>query len=130
VHLLLLLDHGCASFLEDFINRNIYTTNIPELDELLKEGNQRMLYQELIMKYLIWLGIPETGSYDIIKKIAKKKFKEEELRELKEKLLNGWREKLNTEEGFEETWQAVEDAAHYSFNACVSGDTIIQRPRI
>ena len=66
---------GCASFLEDFINRKIHTTNIPELDDLLKEGSQRLLYQELIMKYLVWLGIPETGSYDIIKKIAKKKFK-------------------------------------------------------
>ena len=76
-----------------------------------------MLYQELIMKYLIWLGIPETGSYDIIKKIAKKKFKEEELKELKATLLQGWKNKLNTEEGFEENWQVVEDAAHYSFNA-------------
>ena len=117
MHLLLLLDHGCASFLEDFISRKPYSTNIPELDDLLKEGKQRMLYQELIMKYLIWLGIPETGSYDIIKKIAKKKFKEEELKELKANLLQGWKDKLNTEEGFEENWQVVEDAAHYSFNA-------------
>lgn len=108
---------GCASFLEDFINRKIHTTNIPELDDLLKEGSQRLLYQELIMKYLVWLGIPETGSYDIIKKIAKKKFKEPELKELKAKLLDGWTTKLHTTEGFEETWQAVEDAAHYSFNA-------------
>lgn len=108
---------GCASFLEDFINRKIHTTNIPELDDLLKEGSQRLLYQELIMKYLVWLGIPETGSYDIIKKIAKKKFKEPELKELKAKLLDGWMTKLHTTEGFEETWQAVEDAAHYSFNA-------------
>lgn len=117
---------GCASFLEDFINRKIHTTNIPELDDLLKEGSQRLLYQELIMKYLVWLGIPETGSYDIIKKIAKKKFKEPELKELKAKLLDGWTTKLHTTEGFEETWQAVEDAAHYSFNACVSADTILQ----
>lgn len=121
---------GCASFLEDFINRKIHTTNIPELDDLLKEGSQRLLYQELIMKYLVWLGIPETGSYDIIKKIAKKKFKEPELKELKAKLLDGWTTKLHTAEGFEETWQAVEDAAHYSFNACVSADTILQRPRM
>ena len=88
-----------------------------------------MLYQELIMKYLIWLGIPETGSYDIIKKIAKKKFKEEELKELKDRLLQGWIDKLGTSDGFETNWQVVEDAAHYSFNACVSGDTIIQRAR-
>lgn len=108
---------GCASLLQDFIDRKPYTTGVPELDEILIEGNHRMIYQELIMKYLIWLGIPETGSYDIIKKIAKKKFKEAELAELKDKLLIGWKERVGREEGFIETWTVVEQAAKYSFNA-------------
>jgi DNA polymerase III alpha subunit len=108
---------GCASLLQDFIDRKPYTTGIEELDEILVEGNHRMIYQELIMKYLIWLGIPETGSYDIIKKIAKKKFKEPELIELKSKLLNGWINRVGKKEGFEETWAVVQDAAKYSFNA-------------
>lgn len=108
---------GCASLLQDFIDRKPYTTGVPELDEILKEGNHRMIYQELIMKYLIWLGIPETGSYDIIKKIAKKKFKEEELAELKGKLIQGWVNRVGKEDGFKETWSVVEDAARYSFNA-------------
>ena len=108
---------GCASLLQDFINRKPYTTNVPELDEILVEGKHRMIYQELIMKYLIWLGIPETGSYDIIKKIAKKKFKEEELAELKKKLFIGWKNRVGKEEGFIETWTVVEQAAKYSFNA-------------
>ena len=79
---------GCASLLQDFIDRKPYTTGVKELDDLLIEGNHRMIYQELIMKYLIWLGVPETGSYDIIKKIAKKKFKEAELAQLKAELLD------------------------------------------
>lgn len=108
---------GCASLLQDFIDRKPYTTGVEELDDILIEGNHRMIYQELIMKYLIWLGIPETGSYDIIKKIAKKKFKEAELAELKSKLLVGWKERVGTEEGFIETWTVVEQAAKYSFNA-------------
>lgn len=108
---------GCASLLQDFINRKPYTTGVGELDELLVEGKHRMIYQELIMKYLIWLGIPETGSYDIIKKIAKKKFKEAELDELKSKLLKGWAERVGREDGFPETWTVVEQAARYSFNA-------------
>ncbi|MBR4591326.1 MAG: PHP domain-containing protein [Bacteroidaceae bacterium] len=108
---------GCASLLDDFINRKPYTTGVDELDNILVEGKHRMIYQELIMKYLIWLGIEETGSYDIIKKIAKKKFKEAELSELKEKLINGWRERVGTDEGFIETWTVVEQAARYSFNA-------------
>ena len=65
---------GCASLLQDFIDRKQYTTGVEELDNILIEGKHRMIYQELIMKYLIWLGIEETGSYDIIKKIAKKKW--------------------------------------------------------
>ena len=108
---------GCASLLQDFIDRKPYTTGVEELDKILVEGNHRMIYQELIMRYLIWLGIPETGSYDIIKKIAKKKFKEEELAELKTKLIAGWKERVGTEDGFSETWQIVENAARYSFNA-------------
>lgn len=108
---------GCASLLQDFIDRKPYTTGVPELDEILVEGKHRMIYQELIMKYLIWLGIPETGSYDIIKKIAKKKFKEEELADLKKKLLVGWKNRVGKEEGFIETWTVVEQAAKYSFNA-------------
>lgn len=108
---------GCASLLQDFIDRKPYTTGVKELDDILVEGKHRMLYQELIMRYLIWLGIAETGSYDIIKKIAKKKFKEAELAELKTKLLNGWKQRLNTTDGFDETWQVVQNAAKYSFNA-------------
>ena len=69
------------------------------------------------MKFLVWLGIEESGTYDIIKKIAKKKFKTEELEELKGKLLKGWIKNVGREQGFKETWQVIEDASRYSFNA-------------
>lgn len=107
---------GCASLLQDFIHRVSYTTGVTALDDLLKDGSHRMIYQELIMKYLIWLGVNEDNSYGIIKKIAKKKFKEQELKELKEQLLNGWVQQVGTQDHFEDTWQIVEDAARYSFN--------------
>ena len=107
---------GCASLLNDFIARKEYTTGVKELDNLLEDSEHRLIYQESIMKYLIWLGIPETNSYDIIKKIAKKKFKEQELKELKDKLIEGWKKQVGREEGFEETWKVVEDASRYSFN--------------
>ena len=107
---------GCASLLNDFIARKEYTTGVKELDNLLEDSEHRLIYQESIMKYLIWLGIPETSSYDIIKKIAKKKFKEQELKELKDKLIEGWKKQVGGEEGFEETWKVVEDASRYSFN--------------
>ena len=108
---------GFASLLSNFVDRLPYTTGVKDLDDILEDSFHYLIYQESIMKYLVWLGIEEKGTYDIIKKIAKKKFKEDELKELKEKLLNGWVANVGKEEGFNETWQVVEDAAHYSFNA-------------
>ena len=108
---------GFASLLSNFIDRIPYTTGVKDLDDILKDSFHYLMYQESIMKYLVWLGVEEKGTYDIIKKIAKKKFKEEELKELKAQLLAGWVKNVGKEEGFNETWQVVEDAAHYSFNA-------------
>ena len=108
---------GFASLLSNFVDRIPYTTGVKDLDDILKDSFHYLMYQESIMKYLVWLGVEEKGTYDIIKKIAKKKFKEEELKELKTQLLAGWVKNVGKEEGFNETWQVVEDAAHYSFNA-------------
>ena len=108
---------GFASLLDNFIQRKPYTTGVKELDELLDDSYHYLMYQESIMKYLIWLGIKESESYDIIKKIAKKKFKEKELKDLKERLHDNWKKVVGREEGFNETWTVVNDAARYSFNA-------------
>lgn len=108
---------GFASLLNNFVDRLPYTTGVKELDDILEDSFHYLIYQESIMKYLVWLGIEEKGTYDIIKKIAKKKFKEEELKELKTQILSGWVKNVGKEDGFNETWQVVEDAAHYSFNA-------------
>ena len=108
---------GFASLLNNFVERQPYTTGVKDLDDILEDSFHYMIYQESIMKYLVWLGIEEKGTYDIIKKIAKKKFKEDELKALKTQLLDGWVKNVGKEEGFNETWQVVEDAAHYSFNA-------------
>ena len=108
---------GFASLLSNFVDRLPYTTGVKELDDILKDSFNYLMYQESIMKYLVWLGVEEKGTYDIIKKIAKKKFKEDELNELKSQLRAGWVKNVGREDGFNETWQVVEDAAHYSFNA-------------
>lgn len=108
---------GFASLLNTFIDREQYTTGVTSLDNILIDTFHFMIYQECIMSYLIWLGIEEKTTYDIIKKISKKKFTTEELDELKNTLLSNWKTNIGTEEGFEATWQVVEDAARYSFNA-------------
>ena len=108
---------GFASLLDNFLDRQSYSTGVDALDNILEDSFHYLLYQESIMKYLVWLGIEEKGTYDIIKKIAKKKFKEEELDALQKQLENGWIEKVGAVDGFAETWQIVHDAARYSFNA-------------
>lgn len=118
---------GFASLLNTFLDREPYSTGVKQLDELLEDSFHFMMYQESIMKYLVWLGLEEKNTYDIIKKISKKKFKEEELHSLQKQLESGWIKNVGSMDGFAETWQVVQDAARYSFNACVSGDTIIQR---
>ena len=108
---------GFASLLDNFIDRKPYSTGVEALDNILEDSYHYLLYQESIMKYLIWLGIPEPETYGIIKKISKKKFKEKELRDLEKKLKEGWINKVGSIDGFEETWQVVNDASRYSFNA-------------
>ena len=108
---------GFASLLNNFLDRLPYSTGVEALDNILDDSFHYLLYQESIMKYLVWLGIEEKGTYDIIKKIAKKKFKEKELEELQKQLTDGWVRNVGTIDGFAETWQVIQDAAHYSFNA-------------
>lgn len=106
-----------ASQVNTFLDREYYTTGVPAIDEVLAPSYHFMLYQESIMAFMVWCGMKEDHTYDIIKKISKKKFTPEAQEELRLELLDGYRNNLNTEEGFNEVWQVVQDAARYSFNA-------------
>ena len=108
---------GFKTQLDNFLARKPYTTGVKELDALLTDSYHYILYQENCMTYLGWLGIPQTETYAIIKKISKKKFKEKELAELKAELLQGWMKNTGREEGFETTWNIVDAFAKYAFNA-------------
>lgn len=108
---------GFASLLDTFINRKKYSNGVEALDRLLENTQNFMLYQESVMNYLVWLGMPEDITYEIIKKIAKKTLKKEEIEELHSKLLANWIEKVGSEDGFLESWEVVENNAKYSFNA-------------
>lgn len=108
---------GFASLVNTFLDRKTYSTGVTEIDEILQPSYHFMLYQESIMAFLVWCGMKEDHTYDIIKKISKKKFTPEAKEELRQELLAGYKAKLGTEEGFDEVWQVVDDAARYSFNA-------------
>lgn len=108
---------GFKTQLQNFLERKPYSTGIKELDELLEDSFHYIMYQENIMTYLGWLGIEQTETYAIIKKISKKKFKEKELTELKDRLLSGWIKNTGCEKGFAESWDIVEAFSKYGFNA-------------
>lgn len=108
---------GFKTQLDNFLDRKPYTTGVKELDDLLDDSYHYIMYQENIMTYLGWLGIEQTETYAIIKKISKKKFKEKELAELKKKLINSWVQHTGTEDGFEKTWEIMEAFSRYAFNA-------------
>ena len=108
---------GFASLVNTFLDREPYSTGVTEIDEILQPSYHFMLYQESIMAFLVWCGMKEDHTYDIIKKISKKKFTPEAKEELRQELLLGYKAKIGTEEGFDEVWQVVDDAARYSFNA-------------
>jgi DNA polymerase III alpha subunit len=108
---------GFSSLLNNFLQRKFYSTGTPEVDNLLENSYHYLLYQENIMAFLIWLGIPEDETYTIIKKISKKKFKEKELDELESKLRSNWIKHIGNDDNFAQVWQVVNDASRYSFNA-------------
>lgn len=115
-----------ASLLNNFLSRKSYSTGVPALDEVLKDSFSYMLYQESIMAYLNWLGIEMKETYDIVKKISKKKFAPEVLKELENRCKTQWIINVGNEKGFKETWTVMEDAVSYAFNSahsyCVGND--------
>ena len=108
---------GFASLVNTFLDRKPYSTGVSEIDDILQPSYHFMLYQESIMAFLVWCGMKEDHTYDIIKKISKKKFTPEAKEELRQELITGYKKNLGTEKGFDEVWQVVDDAARYSFNA-------------
>jgi DNA polymerase III alpha subunit len=119
---------GFRSLINNFLARKPYTTNVPQLDEILKDSYSYMLYQESIMAFLNWLGIDMKETYDIVKKISKKIFIKhpEQMEELKNKVRPQWIKNTGSEEYFDETFQIVNDAGSYAFNSahsyCVGND--------
>lgn len=115
-----------ASLLNNFLSRKPYSTGVKELDNVLKDSFHYMMYQESIMAYLSWLGIEMKETYDVIKKISKKKFSEEALNELRDRCRKQWIKNVGNDDGFLKTWKVMEDAVSYAFNSahsyCVGND--------
>ena len=81
-----------------------------------------------------YAGIPMSECYTAIKNIAKKRV--EKVLAYKDTFISGFANAIMRDEGKPEDaakelagelWTIIEDSSRYSFNACVSGDTIIRQ---
>lgn len=104
-----------SSMKQYFLNREEFSYGIPEFDKLLESSDNFILFQENIMRVLIYAGFSEDKTYGLLKAIAKKK--EGIIEPIKEKFLNGFIEKTGSEENAEKVWQIIEDAVGYGFNS-------------
>lgn len=119
---------GFASLINNFLERKPYTTGEEKIDKILEPSSHYMLYQESIMAVLSFLGMPMTETYSVIKAISKKKLKGEKKEKLLKELQEAWFKEFGNMDNFNKVWKVIEDAAAYSFNACLSGETRLKRP--
>ena len=102
---------------ETFINRIPYTNHNRYMDELLSSTDHYILFQENIMQYFEWLGVSPSESIGLIKKISKKKIKEEDFKRLEDRIRENWIKKTGAVDGFYENWGLIQSCMSYGFNS-------------
>ena len=123
---------GFASLLSTFLNREPYTTGEKKIDDLLSDTAHFMIYQESIMKVLSFLELKMAETYGVIKNISKKKYKlhPEMLKELQERLIEGWKAEIGNTDNFNNVWNVIESSGSYAFNSphaySMGGDSAYQ----
>ena len=118
-------------------NREDFSYDIPAFDKILQTEElpqSFILYQEQTMNTLNYAGFPIDECYGIIKAIAKKH--PEKVRPLKERFINGFRDKIiedgtpkeKAEEDAARVWQIISDSCGYGFNSahayCMALDSL------
>lgn len=101
----------------EFIARKVHSTGSKHLDEILKDTNEYILFQESLMKYFEWLGVSPAKSIDLIKKISKKKIHQEDFDNLTERLRKQWIINTGSEDMFDETFADIQSCMSYGFAA-------------
>lgn len=103
------------SWREGFLSRKHYTTGSKDLDGVLHETGGYILFQESLMRYFDWLGVTPAESIGLIKKISKKKIKQEDFDNLESRIKKKWIENTGSENMFNETWELVQSCISYGF---------------
>lgn len=103
------------SWREQFLNRSEYTTGSKDLDKILEMTHGYILFQENLMQYFEWLGVSPAESIGLIKKISKKKIKQEDFNNLEIRLRENWIKNTGSIDMFVETWDMIKSCIFYGF---------------
>lgn len=103
------------SWREGFLNRTEYTTGSKDLDRVLSMTRHYILFQENLMQYFDWLGVTPAESIGLIKKISKKKIKQEDFDNLETRLKENWIKNTGSVDKFAETWAMIQSCIAYGF---------------
>lgn len=100
---------------DKFINREVFTTGSPQLDNILESTNSYVIFQENLMQYFEWLGVTPAESIGLIKKISKKKIHKEDFAALEDRIKKNWLDKTGSIDKFQETWNMIQSCMAYGF---------------
>ena len=103
------------SWREQFLNRVDYSTGSKDLDKVLDMTHHYILFQENLMQYFEWLGVTPAESIGLIKKISKKKIKQEDFDNLEVRLKDNWVKNTGSDSMFNETWEMIQSCIAYGF---------------
>ena len=103
------------SWRESFLSRAEYSTGSKDLDAVLSMTKHYILFQENLMQYFDWLGVTPAESIGLIKKISKKKIKQEDFDNLETRLKENWIKNTGSEDKFAETWAMIQSCIAYGF---------------
>jgi intein/homing endonuclease len=88
--------------------------------EILKDTYAQMVYQEQISRVAQKVGGLSLGDgVNLVKALSKKKL--EKVRKFQDKFFSGAKQNGCPKDAADQIWSNVEDAAKYSFNACIGG---------
>jgi len=118
---------GAMQFVDkyaNYTNTGTYESIHPFFDEILKETGGTCLYQEEGLKMMNKLGFT-LDECEIVRRVIGKK-KIEEMAIWKDKIFEKCKQQNLSEEIGKILWKIMDDSKSYSFNMCLSPDTVIE----
>lgn len=114
---------GALAWVGDYVKNNKSLPH-PLFEKALKPTRNLPLYQETLMQLLMIVGFSADESETCRKIVGKKLL--DKVREWQQKILDKTKESGFEKEIGELIWKILNDSSSYSFNKCLSPDTIVE----